>query len=705
MKRILFAVLLVASCLAMSAQEKMIVHEGSSYEAFTLANIDTVYFSSDKATMYVSVSSAINSIAVAKIDSITFGTVKESSADYVSVVYSGTSATVTIPSALKSVVSSSTNGADVTITSTGDAGIEYKLSGTSTDGSFLITSDKKFTLYLDGLTLTNPSGPAINSQNKPCNIILVDGTTNTLADGSSYDTKDYDQKGTIFSEGKLFFSGNGTLKVKGNYKHAICADNDIEIDGGTITVTGATKDAIHGETFTGTDGTINIASSGDGIEAEEGAVNISGGTYTITSAADCVKASYDSTDVSRDMTISGGTFTLSSSGETGTGLKGTGALTISGGKITINATGVAGKGMNFDGNISLTGGTIVANTSGAAYYDSDEADISSSSAIKSDGNLLIGSNSSSTVNVSAASTGNGGKGINVEGTFIMNGGTLKATTSGKIYSYSSSHDAKAKAIKVTGDITINGGNITAATAYGISNPTSNGYDGAEGIESKDVITINGGEITCNAYDDAINSANNLIVTGGKLYCKSSGNDGIDSNGTIHISGGLVIGIGTDSPEEGIDTDESGGITITGGTLITMGGQMNSIASLINTSASGAQRALVYGNSATSGTLLHIQDASSNDILDFTMQKTSTQNYMLISTPNFGNATYSIYTGGSYSGATTDFGGYLSGGTYTAGTSATTFSFTSNGQVVTAGNTSSGGGGGGGQPGGGGGFGH
>ena len=77
-----------------------------------------------------------------------------------------------------------------------------------------------------------------------------------------------------------------------------------------------------------------------------------------------------------------------------------------------------------------------------------------------------------------------------------------------------------------------------------------------------------------------------------------------------------------------------------------------------------------------------------------MQETLSQNYMLISTPNFGTATYTIYTGGSYSGATTDFGGYLSGGTYTAGTSATSFSFTSSGQVVTVGTTSGGGQGGG-----------
>lgn len=684
MKRVLYMLLFIASCMTMWAQKQMIVHNGSTSQSFTVANIDTVYFNTDKSIMYVSVSNSVTSINVADIDSITFGTVSASS-DYVSVIYSGTSATVSIPSALQNVVSSSISGAHVTITSKGDAGIQYKLSGTSSDGAFLITSDKKFDLYLDGLTLTNPTGPAINSQSKPCNIILTSGTTNTLADGTSYSSQDYDQKGTIFSEGKLYFSGDGTLKVTGNYKHAICADNDIEIDGGTIVVSAAVKDAIHGDTFTGTGGNMTITSSGDGIEAEEGTIDVSDGTYSITTTdGDCFKTSSDSTGITRDMTITGGTFILNPGGKCGTGLKGTASLNISGGNITIDAAGAAGKGMNFDGNISFTGGTIVAKTSGNAYYDSDEADISSSSAIKADGNLVIGTDSTSTVNITATSTGNGGKGVNIEGTFVMNGGTLNATTSGALFKYSSSLDAKCKAIKITGDITINNGTINTSTKS----------EGGEGIESKDILTIHGGSVTCKTYDDGINATSDIVITGGKVYSKASNNDGIDSNGKIHISGGLVVAIGANSPEEGLDTDSSQGITITGGTIISMGGQMNSIASLINTSASGAQRAVVYGNSATQGNLIHIQNASGTDILDFTMQETLSQNYMLISTPNFGTATYTIYTGGSYSGATTDFGGYLSGGTYTAGTSATSFSFTSSGQVVTVGTTSGGGQGGG-----------
>lgn len=54
-----------------------------------------------------------------------------------------------------------------------------------------------------------------------------------------------DQKSTLFSEGQLEFSGKGILTVKSNLKHAICSDDYIDIQGGSITVSGALKDRIH----------------------------------------------------------------------------------------------------------------------------------------------------------------------------------------------------------------------------------------------------------------------------------------------------------------------------------------------------------------------------------------------------------------------------------------------------------------------------
>ncbi len=54
------------------------------------------------------------------------------------------------------------------------------------------------------------------------------------------------------------------------------------------------------------------------------------------------------------------------------------------------------------------------------------------------------------------------------------------------------------------------------------------------------------------YDDCMNASNSIVINGGSIYCYSSGNDGIDSNGTLTITGGVVIASGTTSPEDGFD---------------------------------------------------------------------------------------------------------------------------------------------------------
>ena len=57
--------------------------------------------------------------------------------------------------------------------------------------------------------------------------MLADGTTNTLTDGTKYTdaTDDEDMKAAFFSEGKMLFSGAGTLSVYANCKAGIRSDD------------------------------------------------------------------------------------------------------------------------------------------------------------------------------------------------------------------------------------------------------------------------------------------------------------------------------------------------------------------------------------------------------------------------------------------------------------------------------------------------
>ena len=92
----------------------------------------------------------------------------------IKIVYNGNSAAV---SGEAEGVSVKTDGADVTVTST-VKNIAYELSGTTSDGSFKIYSDKKFEVILNGVDITNPTGAAINNQGKRMYVVVKDGTTN-----------------------------------------------------------------------------------------------------------------------------------------------------------------------------------------------------------------------------------------------------------------------------------------------------------------------------------------------------------------------------------------------------------------------------------------------------------------------------------------------------------------------------------------------
>lgn len=280
----------------------------------------------------------------------------------------GSSVTISNPLAGKGVEVTESNG-DVIITST-VAEVAYLLSGVSNNGSVKIYSDKKFKLTLNGLTLTNTDGPALNIQSsKRAFIVLADQTTNILTDGATYAANaTEDQKATLFSEGQLIFSGQGSLSVQGNYKHAICSDDYVRIISGTLSIPSAVSDGIHtNEAFIADGGTVTMTTKGDGIQCEEGYVVINDGTFTINVADKGIAASYD-TDTSIDpyLTINGGTINITSTA--GEGIESKSVLTINSGNISVKTFD---DGLNAGTFIYINGGTVYANSSSNDGIDSN----------------------------------------------------------------------------------------------------------------------------------------------------------------------------------------------------------------------------------------------------------------------------------------------------------------------------------------------
>lgn len=569
------------------------------------------------------------------------------------IAYSDNTVEITNPYADKGVVVTKT-GSDVTVTSTiPDTEVNYILSGTTKDGSFKIYSDYKFGVGLNGVSIINSNGAALNIQSgKKVSLVLVGGTSNRLVDNATYAASgDEDMKGTLFSEGQLNFDGNGSLLVYGYNKHAIVGDDYIRIKGGNITVKTAAKDGIHANDYVRIDGgVLDITALGDGIECEEGYIAINGGNIKVKSVGEGIKTSYKGVDASVLPYI-----------------------TISGGTLDITTTGEGAKAIKSKGDITITDSDMTLVTTGSAYYDTDDADISSSAGIKAGGNFLMKKGT-----VSINSSGAGGKGISIDGTLTVDNGTISVVTTGDQFKYGK-EDTAAKAIKSDGDLTINNGTITIKTSK----------TEAEGLESKTTLTINNGKIEIEAYDDCINATNHIQINGGSIYCYSETNDGIDSNGTLTITGGTVVSAGAGAPEEGFDCDNNT-FKITGGTLVGVGGSTSTPTSSVST-----QRTVIYGGSGTANQFVHIAAADGAGVLTFKVPRTYSQMTLLFSSANLvSTTTYTIYTGGSVSGGT-DFHGLYTGATYTKGTSSGTFTPTS--MVMTVGNVSTGPGGGGGRP--------
>ena len=714
--RLIFLLLLgLMFNVALFAQEKMYIHKSDKISLGALvAQTDSVYFNTDGSKVYFRIGTNLAQYSVSEMDSISFG----ANSNTISVIYNGTSASVINPLAFEG-VSVSVIGADVTVNSTSlDTEINYSLKGTTSNGMFKIYSSARFNLNLNGVNLSNSDGPAVNIQSeKKCTITLEAGTSNTLADGSTYSTATEDQKSTLFSEGQLDFGGTGSLTVKSNSAHAICSDDYIHILNGNITISGAPKDGIHAnDYFKMSGGTLNVTSTGDGVECESGYILVTGGNLTsVNNSADAKGLVCDST-----LTVSGGTIKLTLGGNQSKGIKATQKMLFNGGDITINnsggvtlvtsgsgfdpayssgikadteievsgskiaivSSGAGGKGISATGNINITSGTVNVTTSGAGTTFKNATGVTDSySAIclNSDGNISITGG-----DVINTSSGSGGKGMKANGTItIGNAGSspnLTLTTSGAKFLVSGSDYNHPKTMVSDGTITIkNGTTNISSTDDGIHSETSVIIDGGstsisksyEGVESK-YIYMNGGTLNLIASNDGINTTMGtkaggtesndgscLYVTGGTLIASATNGDAIDSNGNLEISGGITIANG---PLSGVEeaVDFNGTFKMTGGLFIGAGSNSNMTKAM---SSSSTQANMYISSSAaiSSSSFLHIQNASGTDVLTF---KSKNGGYkFLFSSPALTKGTsYSIYTGGSYSGGTSGNGLYT-GGTY------------------------------------------
>lgn len=497
----------------------------------------------------------------------------------VTVQYDGISVSVDNPFEKKG-VSVDVEGADVSVNASCAEEIIYLLKGTSSDGSFRLCSASRQKLYLKGLQLKNSDGPAINIQSrKKTTVFLAKGTTNVLEDGEVYAPAEEDRKAAFFSEGQLAFRGKGELVVGSVSHHSLCSDDYIRIEDGHISVN-------------------HKAVGKDGIVAKD-AFEMSGGELSVVSDADGDTVAVDgklkafSSDCIHSygpMNLMGGVLQLVNNGRGGKGIRADSTLVIGnpgaeGPVLSVKTTGmIAGEqeGMFPPGGMGFPmpdfGDT-------AAWKNFPMPEFGDSAVWKNfpQGGFPDFQPGEGFPDFQPGEGGfpfppdfqpgeggfpffpdslRGNGGFPPMGEWDGDGFPMGFPGMGERFV-----NKKPKAIRAAGDITIYSGTITISCDC----------DGGEGIESKQTLVIEDGDIRIDTYDDCLSAAKQIVINGGSVYCRSSRNDAIDSNGrasgAITINGGSIWALSeAGPPEEGLDTDFAD-IVIAGGMVFSMGGSM------------------------------------------------------------------------------------------------------------------------------------
>jgi len=212
---------------------------------------------------------------------------------------------------------------------------KYVLSGKQ-EGQVLIQAGKNdvVELALDNVTLNNPNGPAINaSRAKRVELILLEGSVNTISDGKHSNDNSNENSAVIFVQNDLVISstgtGNGALNITANFQHGIRAQDTLTIKSGVF----------------------NIKAVGDALRGRD-AVIVEAGTFSLTAGGDGIQANNDVNAERGYVTINGGAFTINAQDD---GIQAESAVTINGGSLTMT---VKDDGITAKGSVLITGGTI-----------------------------------------------------------------------------------------------------------------------------------------------------------------------------------------------------------------------------------------------------------------------------------------------------------------------------------------------------------
>lgn len=495
------------------------------------------------------------------------------------------------------------------------------------EGTYLVTGKHKqivvsapdtakIQLVLKNAEIANSNGPAIYiTEADKVFITALEGTESSVTDGAEYSSEytDNNVDAAIFSRADLTLNGKGALNVTGNLKCGIASKDDLVICGITLNVTSAGR-AIEGKDCVKcSDAAVTMNAGGDGIKAtntedeNRGYVYIESGSFNITAVNDGIEAE-------TVLKIANGEFIIKTGGgseNAPTHSQGFETRSFKQSAPTETAEEAeSAKGLKCSLLITIEGGE----------FEIDSADDA------------IHSNSDAEINGGIINISSGDDGIHADDALLINGGNIKINKS------------------------YEGLEGTAVTVSGGTADVTSSDDGINAAGGNDSSSIGGrpGENTFNSSSSA-----RINITGGYILINAAG-DGVDSNGSVSMSGGVLLVSGpTDSGNGAFDYGSSA--VITGGTAILCGS--SGMSQGFSQSSSQASFMYTLDSTGKAGESLAVTDSSGRVIASF-MPSKQYSNIVVSSAGLTVGGSYTVTLGGTVSNC--DENGFTNDGKITGG---------------------------------------
>ena len=407
----------------------------------------------------------------------------------------------------------SVEGSTVTITRPGT----YRVSGTLTDGQLAVDGAGAgvVRIVLDQAAITNSRSSALVAKGVDKLIVLTaQGTENTLTDATAYVYPDDETEpdAALFSTVDTVIGGEGELAVNGRFADAVASKDGLVVAGGTL----------------------DLAAVDDGLRGRDYLV-VSGGKLTVASGGQGLKSTNDSDEGAGYVLVSGGSVDVTTGGTKSDCVNAVTNALFTAGTMTLSCTD---DGVHADKLLMVDGGDLtIANS-----YEGLESAV----VVVSGGRVDVTS-ADDGINATDGSGSGGGGPAGQRPGGAPDG--IPSWQPGAAPGEFQPGGRRPADVPDAAPSDVPGGFPDAAPGAGTrprGGQGGGGRGGGEAVENATVV-IRGGEVSLNSGGDGLDSNGTMSISGGVTIASGAnraGDGALDSNGAFLVSGGTVAGIGS-----------------------------------------------------------------------------------------------------------------------------------------------------------------